>query len=336
MVGHSGGAALMRDPDLVARCVDAMHKGVASVADYYVGTSSSDHRPRMRPTISVKHRLGVRDAATFDGAADRMKNDEDSYEECRSFVETVALSGAVTKFHVHGRLGLLGEFSPQDKTTKSKRQEQERSARQQTIKNRDVPPLRPDVVQRLAYEFPHLEFVANGGIQTLSDVDRLVNVNTAGSNKSRVVGAMVGRAAINHPCAFASADRLWEKQATTIRRPTRGEVLQEYIEYCDREEDRIVAFGASKKMVDELRRRLVAAPFHLTMGEDGNEAFQRRVKKLTSKTVMLKASSILSGAASFLPASTLGKCVDDFVPWEDIAQYEDSCRRSGAMQRMIS
>jgi hypothetical protein len=72
------------------------------------------------------------------------------------------------------------------------------------------------------------------------------------------------------------------------------------------------------------------------MGEDGNEAFQRRVKKLTSKTVMLKASSILSGAASFLPASTLGKCVDDFVPWEDIAQYEDSCRRSGAMQRMIS
>jgi hypothetical protein len=276
----------------------------------------------------------------------------------------------VTKFHVHGRLGLLGEFSPSEDetTTKSKKQQKlwvpgmtkddstspsstsneqkrekidhkreqgqaKRRARQATIKNRDVPPLRPDVVRRLADEFPHLEFVANGGIQTLSDVDQLVN--TDGSNQSRVVGAMVGRAAINHPCAFASADRLWENRTATTRRPTRGEVLQEYIGYCDREEDRIVAFGASKKMIDEVRRRLVAVPFHLFMGEDGNELFQRRVKKLMSKTVMLKASSILSGAAFFLPAETLGKCVDDFVPWEDITQYEDSYRRSSAMQRIV-
>jgi tRNA-dihydrouridine synthase A len=334
--GRSGGAALMKDPSLVARCVGAMNDSISA----YNGARKC--------IVTVKHRLGVRDASTYDAVADRQKDDTESYETCRTFVETIALGGAVVKFHVHARLGLLGEFLPDEFESQSTPQrcqqlwvpgqkgstingkvekidhkrEQERAkkrAREATIKNRDVPPLRPGVVHRLADEFPHVEFVTNGGIQTLSDVKQVVNEGR-GSN---FVGAMVGRAAINHPCAFASADALWEMRAvqekSSLCRPTRVEVLRDFIAYCDREEERMSSLGASLESIDTLRRRLVAVPFHLFVGEDGNDAFQRRVKKLSSRTIPIKASSILSGASTFLPAHTLDKCVDDHVPWETIA-----------------
>eukprot|EP00957_Ditylum_brightwellii_P001258 98513-Ditylum_brightwellii.AAC.1 len=68
---------------------------------------------------------------------------------------------------------------------------------------------------------------------------------------------MVGRAAINHPCAFAAADKLWEEKeegdsdgnSHRHRRPTRGEVLQDYIDYCNREEERVRALGASQQSI---------------------------------------------------------------------------------------
>jgi tRNA-dihydrouridine synthase A len=333
---RSGGAALMKDPSLVARCVEAMND------------SLSAHTGAKKSIVTVKHRLGVKDASTYDAIADRQKDDLESYEICRTFVETVALGGAVVKFHVHARLGLLGDFltdesksqpTPQrcqqlwvpgqkGSTNNGKvekidhKREQghaQRRAREATIKNRDVPPLRPSVVHRLADKFPHLEFVANGGIQTLSDIKQIVDEGR-GSN---VVGAMVGRAVINHPCAFASADALWEMRAVeekvSLCRPTRVEVLHDFMAYCDQEEERMTSLGACPESIDILRRRLVAVPFRLFVGENGNDAFQRRVKKLMSRTMLIKASSILLGASMFLPAHTLDKCVDEHVPWENIA-----------------
>lgn len=383
--GWSGGAVLMKDPDHVARCLEAMNDSISTLA----GVKES--------IVTVKHRLGVKDASTYHAAADRQKDDTESYETCRKFVKTIALSGAAVKCHVHARVALLGEFLPDESETQTSSQrrqqlwvpgqkefvtnerlkekidhkrEQERArrrARQATIKNRDVPPLRPGVVHRLVDEFPHLEFVTNGGVQTLSDVKKIID-NGLGTN---VVGAMVGRAAINHPCAFASADTLWEIHSaqgkTTLCRPTRGEVLRDYITYCDREEERMISLGGSPESIEILRRRLVAVPFHLFVGEKGSDAFQRRVKKLTSRSMLIRASSILSGASSFLPAETLDKCVDDHVPWENIvgaffsflnecvlaityffnspftfifsfnchSVYEDALHRSSAMQRIV-
>ena len=76
-------------------------------------------------------------------------------------------------------------------------------------------------------------------------------------------------------------------------------------------------------------------PFHLFIGEEGNDEFQRRLKKLKTRTDKVKASSILSGAASFVPSSTLEKCVDDFVPWDDIPMYEGGLRRGSTVQRIV-
>ena len=361
--GRSGGCALMTEPDTVARCVEEMNVQTRKVSRVNGGGIS--------PLITVKHRLGVRDAATFDAQGDRSKDDAEAFEECSNFVRVVSLGGFVSKFHVHARLGLLGEFenendekrqtlwvpnednvsSSQTSSVRIKidhKREQERAkrrARKATIANRNVPPLRPNVVALLADEFQQFEFVSNGGIQSLSDVEKIVDNGLLGEMNNRVVGGMVGRLGINHPCSFAMADRLWENRASstagdfslseTRRRPSRGEVLNDFIRYCDIEEERLMDMGVSASTIEVLRRRLIAVPFHLFAGEEGNDDFQRRLKKLKSKTDKVKASSILSGAASFVPLSTLERCVDDFVPWDDISKYECGLKRGSAMQRII-
>ena len=369
--GRAGGCALMKEPELVARCVESMNVGVQSV-------SRSDGNSA--PGITVKHRLGVRDAFTYDAAEDRAKTDDEAFSEVSKFINTVALGNDVTKFHVHARLGLLGEFPEDDdddedddnagigKRRKKERpkqslwvpgtdnglpkaqsigkidhkREQERArrrARKATIKNREVPPLRPNVINRLADEFHQYEFVSNGQIGSLDDVKAIVDEGLFGEkNTNRVVGAMVGRAAINHPCSFSAADMLWDGMncGDDCRiLPTRGQVLEDYIRYCDEEEERLAAYGASPQVLETLRRRLVAVPFHLFTGEDGSDKFQRHLKKLREKCRNVKASSILTGAASFVPAHSLAKRVDDFIPWEEIAQYEGGLKRGSACQRIV-
>jgi len=74
------------------------------------------------------------------------------------------------------------------------------------------PPLRPNVVDLLVNQFPNLEFVANGGVSSMAAVrERIYNRPTHGG----FIGAMVGRAAINDPCSFATADSLWNNTAPT-------------------------------------------------------------------------------------------------------------------------
>jgi len=366
--GRAGGCALMKDDELVARCVESMNVGTQSVSSNQDGVSA--------PGISVKHRLGVRDASMYDAAADRAKDDEEALGEVSDFIKTVGFAGDVTKFHVHARLGLLGEFPEGDeeddieggKRSKNKRpnqslwvpgtngslpkaqsigkidhkREQERArrrARKATIKNRTVPPLRPNVINRLADEFRQYEFVSNGQIGNLDQVKAIVDEGLFGENNSnRVIGAMVGRAAINHPCSFSAADTLWDgksSSASSRALPTRGQVLDEYIRYCDEEEDRLASYGASPQVMERLRRRLIAVPFHIFTGEDGSDKFQRHLKKLREKSRTVKASSILTGAASFVPAHSLAKQVDDFIPWEEIAQYEGGLKRGSACQRIV-
>ena len=376
--GRAGGCALMGTPDLVARSVESMKESIDLLWNNFEDCG-------LPPTVTVKHRLGIRDAGTFDAAQDRSKNDDEAFAEASSFVRTVSLAGAVPKFHVHTRLGLLGDFLDEEDSddetnqrTKQKlwvpgtqssenangtddapaprikidhKREQEKArrlSRRATIKNREVPPLRPEVVPRLADAFPHLQFVANGGIDDLDHVKKIVDQSTERS-KGGVIGAMVGRTVINHPCSFSGADNdLWGSKRTA---PTRGQVLEDYIAYCDAEESRIESYGASPSQLESLRIRLVAVPFHLFTGEEGSDEFQRRLKKLKDTKIgnvnqkqkkknkknqlQMKAASILRAAASFVPRETLNKPVDDFVPWEDVAKFDGGLKRGSALQRVI-
>lgn len=113
--------------------------------------------------ITVKSRIGI--------------DDQDSYDFLRGFVEVVAAAGCKT-FIVHARKAILSGLSPKQ--------------------NREIPPLDYDRVYRLKADYPQLEIVINGGIETLTQCqDHLDHVD----------GVMVGRVAYQSPYMLAGVDR---------------------------------------------------------------------------------------------------------------------------------
>ena len=112
--------------------------------------------------VTVKHRIGV----------DRTE----SYAFVRDFVGTVAEAGCKV-FIVHARNAWLKGLSPKQ--------------------NREVPPLRYELVHQLKREFPHLTIAINGGLTTSDHVAQQLE---------HVDGAMLGREAYHNPWWMASWD----------------------------------------------------------------------------------------------------------------------------------
>ena len=129
------------------------------VADCVAAMSQATRRP-----VTVKHRIGI--------------DDMDSYDALARFVDSVARAGCRT-FIVHARKAWLKGLSPKE--------------------NRDVPPLRYDVVERLKGDFPTLPIVVNGGITTLQQ---------AQAHLQTLDGVMIGREAYQNPWMLAEADAL--------------------------------------------------------------------------------------------------------------------------------
>jgi tRNA-dihydrouridine synthase A len=168
--------------------------------------------------VTVKHRIGI----------DR---DED-YDFVRRFVETVARAGCRT-FFVHARNAWLKGLSPKE--------------------NREVPPLRYDVVHRLKRELPELEIVVNGGISTLDEID---------GQLAAVDGVMLGRAAYHNPWLLAEFDARYFGEPGAPR--TRRGVVEAIVPYAERH----VAAGGSLRQIT----RHMLGLYH---GQPGARAWRR-------------------------------------------------------------
>ena len=139
--------------------------------------------------VTVKSRIGI--------------DDRDSYDDLRRFIDTVAEAGCAT-FIVHARKAWLNGLSPKQ--------------------NREIPPLRHEVVHRLKQERPELEIVINGGLRSLADCRAQMN---------HVDGVMVGREAYQNPYALAEVDALFYGD---LRPPlTRAQVVEALIPYVEAE-----------------------------------------------------------------------------------------------------
>jgi len=137
--------------------------------------------------ITVKTRLGI--------------DQRDSYEELVNFIETVANAGCKI-FILHARKAWLQGLSPKE--------------------NREIPPLRYDIVYRLKQDFPHLIIIINGGI---TDLDQ------AQQHLQKVDGVMIGRAIYQNPYIFAGLDQIIYGDKQTI--PERYEILERFIPYVE-------------------------------------------------------------------------------------------------------
>jgi tRNA-dihydrouridine synthase A len=136
--------------------------------------------------VTIKTRLGV--------------DDNDSYAFVSDFVGRVAESGC-SIFIMHARKAVLAGLSPKQ--------------------NRDVPPLHHDWVYRLKQEFPGLEVVINGGIDSVAAVkDHLEHVD----------GVMLGRAAYHSPWVLAECQQLLFEQQVIANREDVIESMTVYLE----------------------------------------------------------------------------------------------------------
>ena len=135
--------------------------------------------------ITVKTRIGI--------------DDLDSYEALCRFIQTISDAGCRT-FIVHARKAWLKGLSPKE--------------------NREIPPLRYDVVANLTRDFPHLQFVLNGGIETLDH---------AKQHLRQFSGIMMGRAIYHNPYILATVDNdIFSCEGETISRDV---VLDAYCDY---------------------------------------------------------------------------------------------------------
>ena len=87
--------------------------------------------------------------------------------------------------------------------------------------NREIPPLRYDVVHRLKRELPHLAFVLNGGLTGWETIERQLAL---------VDGVMLGRAAYHDPYLLADVDR--RLFGDTRPPPARDAVVGALIQYA--------------------------------------------------------------------------------------------------------
>ena len=147
--------------------------------------------------VTVKTRIGI--------------DHRDRYEDLAGFVTVIAAAGCRTII-VHARKAWLSGLSPKE--------------------NREIPPLRYDIVYKLKTDFPALEIVVNGGIASIDEV--LVH-------NAWVDGSMVGREAYRNPFALADADRRVFGGATPA--PDRIEIAGRMLAYACREVERGTRLG---------------------------------------------------------------------------------------------
>jgi len=172
--------------------------------------------------VTVKTRIGI--------------DDSEEYAFLKQFVETVAAAGCEV-FIVHARKAWLQGLSPKE--------------------NREIPPLRYEVVHRLKQEFPQLTIVLNGGLKTLD----------ACSEQLRDLdGVMLGREVYENPYVMAQVDaQIYGDAAPAM---SREDVAMALLPYIERE----LAQGAS---LNHISRHILG----LFRGQPGGRAFRRVISQ---------------------------------------------------------
>ncbi len=179
--------------------------------------------------VTVKHRLGL--------------DYDESYSFVRDFVGKIYDTGCRV-FVAHARNAVLKGLSPKD--------------------NREIPPLRYDVVRQLKRDFPDCVFVLNGG---LADADQSV------AAAADFDGVMLGRAAWHTPRVLSEVSlQLWP----SVRLPSDAQVVDAMMEY------------AARQVAQGVPLRVMTRPM---LGLVNGQSGARRWRRMLSDPALLAANN---------------------------------------------
>ena len=148
----------------------------------------------------------------------------EDYDFLRSFVEGIANQNIATII-IHARNAILKGLSPRQ--------------------NRTIPPLKYDYVYRIKEDFPELEIIINGGIDSLVEAkDHLQNVD----------GVMLGRAPYDNPMMLDDVDS--EIFGEPKKQILRLDILKEYLTYLEELDDPKIRLNQVLKHIYGLNKGL--------------------------------------------------------------------------------
>ena len=148
----------------------------------------------------------------------------EDYDFLRSFVEGIANQNIATII-IHARNAILKGLSPRQ--------------------NRTIPPLKYDYVYRIKEDFPELEIIINGGIDSLTEAkDHLQNVD----------GVMLGRAPYDNPMMLDDVDS--EIFGEPKKQILRLDILKEYLTYLEELDDPKIRLNQVLKHIYGLNKGL--------------------------------------------------------------------------------
>ena len=148
----------------------------------------------------------------------------EDYDFLQSFVEGIANQN-ISTIIIHARNAILKGLSPRQ--------------------NRTIPPLKYDYVYRIKEDFPELEIIINGGIDSLTEAkDHLQNVD----------GVMLGRAPYDNPMMLDDVDsEIFGKPKKQI---LRLDILKEYLTYLEELNDPKIRLNQVLKHIYGLNKGL--------------------------------------------------------------------------------
>lgn len=176
--------------------------------------------------VTVKNRIGI--------------DDQDDYAGLHYFVNTVSQAGC-QMFIIHARKAWLKGLSPKE--------------------NREIPPLRYELVYEIKQAFPHLEIIINGGITTLEQCQQ---------HLQHVDGVMVGREAYHNPWLLAQVDSALYGVDDPFQ--DRKAVLDAFLDYVQAQQ----AVGVA---LNHMSRHILG----LFQGMPGARAFRRLISENAHK-----------------------------------------------------
>jgi len=142
--------------------------------------------------VSIKCRIGIDKELNYDFFCD--------------FINEIIKSG-VTIIYIHARNAILNGLSPKN--------------------NRTIPPLNYNFVKKIKNEFPHIQFILNGGIKSIENAYSLSKIHD---------GVMVGRLIQNNPFCLLKVDKLFFN--TKVENTLYQKIIIEYFQYVKQKLDK--------------------------------------------------------------------------------------------------
>ena len=183
-------------------------------------------RAAVKLPVTVKCRIGV--------------DEQDGYSALSHFISKVAQAGCKV-FIIHARKAWLQGLSPKE--------------------NREIPPLRYEVVEKVKADFPHLSIIVNGGLKTLEAVD---------ARLQKVDGVMIGREAYANPYFLAALQQKYFSPQEPL--PPRVSIIEKLLPYVEEQLKR-------KVKLTQITRHILGL-FH---GEKGARQWRRYLSEHAHK-----------------------------------------------------